>query len=74
MNQIINEKIMLSKLDYRSKHMILNQEPKMGVERIPQQMQKNPTMVEEDMNPSCVFYVDVDEPHFFVKALNGEDS
>jgi hypothetical protein len=65
---------MVSKLDYRSKHMILNQEPKMEVERIPQQMQKNPTMVEEDVNPSCVFYVDVDELHSFVEALNGEDS
>ncbi len=46
----------------------------MEVERIPQQMQKNSTLVEENMNPSCVFYVDVDEPHFFVEALNGEDS
>jgi hypothetical protein len=31
-------------------------------------------MVEEDVNPSCVFYVDVDESHSFVEALNGEDS
>ncbi len=54
--------------------MILNQEPNMEVERILQQMQKNPTMIEEDMNPSCVLYVDVDEPHFFMEALNGEDS
>ncbi len=61
----IKEKIMVSKLDYRPKHMILNQEPKMEVEKIPHQMQKNPTMVEEGVNPSCVFYVDVDEPPFF---------
>jgi hypothetical protein len=65
---------MVSKFDSRSEHVILNQEPNMEVERIPQQMQKNPTMVEEDMNPSWVFYVDVDEPHSFVEALNGEDS
>jgi hypothetical protein len=37
-------------------------------------MQKNPTMVKKDMNHSCVFSIDVDEPHFFVKALNGEYS
>ncbi len=36
----INEKLMVSKLDYSQKHMILNQEPKMEVERILQQMQK----------------------------------
>jgi len=69
-----NEEIMVSKFDSRSEHVILNQEPKMEVERIPQQMQKNPTMVKENMNSSCVFYVDVDEPHSFVEALNGEDS
>jgi hypothetical protein len=26
------------------------------------------------VNPSCVFSIDVDEPPFFVEALNGEDS
>jgi hypothetical protein len=31
-------------------------------------------MVEKDVNLSYVFSVDVDEPHFFVKSLNGEDS
>jgi hypothetical protein len=31
-------------------------------------------MVEEDVNPSYVFFVDVDEPHSFVEALNGENS
>ncbi len=36
-------------------------------ETILQQMQKNLTMDEEDLNPSCVFLVDVDvdDPHFF---------
>jgi hypothetical protein len=33
-------------------------------------VQENPTMVEEDLNPSYVFFVDVDEPHSFVDALN----
>jgi hypothetical protein len=28
-------------------------------------------MVEED---SCVFSIDVGEPHYFVEVLNGEDS
>ncbi len=36
-------------------------------------MQENPTMVDEDVNPSYVFFVDVDEPHSFMDALNGED-
>jgi hypothetical protein len=56
--------------------MVLNQEPKMKDETILQQMRKNLTMDEEDVNPSCVFLVDVDfdEPHFFMEALNGEDS
>jgi hypothetical protein len=31
-------------------------------------------MVEKNVNPSFVFYVDVDEPHSFVEVLNGEDS
>jgi hypothetical protein len=39
-------------------------------EKILQQMQENPTNV----NPSYVFSIDVDEPYFFVEALNGEDS
>jgi hypothetical protein len=43
-------------------------------EKFLQQMQENPTIVEEDVNPSYVFFVDVDEPHSFVKALNGEVS
>jgi hypothetical protein len=37
-------------------------------------VQENPTMVEEDVNLSCVFSVDVDQPHSFVEALNGEGS
>jgi hypothetical protein len=37
-------------------------------------MQENPTMVKKDVNHSCVLSIDVDEPHFFVKALNGENS
>jgi hypothetical protein len=31
-------------------------------------------MVEKDINISCVLYHDVDEFHFFMAALNGEDS
>jgi hypothetical protein len=31
-------------------------------------------MVEEDVNASYVYFVDVDEPHYFVDALNDEDS
>jgi hypothetical protein len=31
-------------------------------------------MVEKDVNLSCFLYHDVDEPHFFMEALNGEDS
>ncbi len=37
-------------------------------------MQEIPTIVEEDVNPSYVFFVNVDEPHYFVDDLNGEDS
>jgi hypothetical protein len=69
-----NEERMVSKLDSRLKQMVLNQKPKMKDETILQQMQKNPTMDEEDVNLACVFLVDVDEPHFFMEALNGEDS
>jgi len=32
------------------------------------------TMVKKDLNLSYVFLVDVDEPYYFVKSLNGEDS
>jgi hypothetical protein len=35
--------------------MILNQEVEMENERIHQQMQENPIMIEEDVNPSHVF-------------------
>jgi hypothetical protein len=35
-------------------------------------VQENPTMVEEDVNLSCVF--SIDQPHSFVEAVNGEDS
>jgi hypothetical protein len=35
-------------------------------ERIPQQVQKNSTMVEKNMNLS-LFFVDVNEPHFLWK-------
>jgi hypothetical protein len=31
-------------------------------------------MVGEDVNSSHVFFVNVDEPHSFVEALNGENS
>jgi hypothetical protein len=31
-------------------------------------------MVEEEVNPSYIFFVDVDEPHSFVDVLNGEYS
>jgi len=37
-------------------------------------MQENPTMVEENMNPSYLFSIDANEPHSFVEALNNEDS
>jgi len=30
-------------------------------------------MVEKEVNISCVFFVDVNEPHFFMEALDGED-
>jgi hypothetical protein len=43
-------------------------------EKIPQQMQENPMMVEENVNLSYVFNVDVDEPHSFGEALNVEES
>jgi hypothetical protein len=31
-------------------------------------------MVEKDVNPSCVFSIDVNESHFFMEVLNGENS
>jgi hypothetical protein len=37
-------------------------------------VQENSTMIEKDVNPSCVFFIDVNEPFFFVEALSGEDS
>jgi hypothetical protein len=52
--------------------MIINQKVEMEDERILEQVPKNPIMIEEDVNPS--FFLDVDEPHSFVVALNGEDS
>jgi len=30
-------------------------------------------MVEKEVNISCVFFVDVNEPHSFMEALDGED-
>jgi hypothetical protein len=39
-------------------------------EKIPQQMLENPMMVDKNVNLSYVFSIDVDEPHFFVEALN----
>jgi hypothetical protein len=30
-------------------------------------------MVEKDVNPSCVSSIDVNEPHFFMEVLNGEN-
>jgi hypothetical protein len=55
--------------------MVLNQEPKMEDEKIPQYVQENPIMVEEYVNPSCFsffFLVDVDEAHYLLEALNSE--
>jgi hypothetical protein len=46
----------------------------MGDERIPKQVQENSTMIEKNVNPSSIFSIDVDEPFFFVEALNNEDS
>jgi hypothetical protein len=43
-------------------------------EIFPQYIQENLTMVGKDVNFSCVFSVDVDEPHYLVEALNGENS
>jgi hypothetical protein len=43
-------------------------------EIIPQSVLKNLTMVDKDMNLSCVFSIDVDEPHSLVKALNNKYS
>jgi hypothetical protein len=37
-------------------------------------MQENPTIFFKNVNHSCFFSIDVDEPHSFVKALNGENS
>jgi len=31
-------------------------------------------MVEKYVKFSCVFSIDVDETHYFMEALNGEDS
>jgi hypothetical protein len=31
-------------------------------------------MVDKDMNLSCVFSIDVDEPHYLVEVLNNKDS
>jgi len=31
-------------------------------------------MVEKNVNPSCVSSIDVDESHFFMEVLNGENS
>ncbi len=42
-------------------------------DKIPQYVQENPIMVEEDVNPSFIYFsVDVDEPHYLLEALNGE--
>jgi hypothetical protein len=35
----------------------------MEVGKIPQHVQKNPTMVKENMDPSCIFFINVNEPH-----------
>ncbi len=64
---------MVLRLDFGLEQMVLNQEPKMEDEKIPQYVQENPIMVEEDVKPSCFFFVvDVDEPHYLLEALNGE--
>jgi len=49
--------------------MVLNQKGKMEVGKIPQHVQKNPTMVKEDMDPSCVFYINVNEPHILCASF-----
>jgi hypothetical protein len=54
--------------------MVLNQKGKMEASKILQHVQNNTTMVKENVNPSCVFPIDVNEPHFFVQVLNDEDS
>jgi hypothetical protein len=56
---------MVSRLDSESIQMVLNQEPKMEDERIRQQVQKNSTMVEKDMNLSFVFLLILMSPIFY---------
>jgi hypothetical protein len=53
--------------------MIRNQEIEMDNERIHQQVQESPNDWRRCESFIC-FFVDVDEPHSFVVALNGEDS
>jgi len=55
---------MVSRLDFRSIQRVLNQELEMEDERIPQQMQKKSTMVEKDVNLSCVFLLMLMNPIF----------
>ncbi len=70
-----DKETMVSRLDYGLRQMILNQKLKTKDESIFEQMKENPTMIGKYVYLSCVFFsVNVDEPHFFVKALNGENS
>jgi hypothetical protein len=41
----------------------------MEARKIPQHVQNNPTMVKENMNPSCGFSIDVNEPHIFCASF-----
>jgi hypothetical protein len=43
-------------------------------EIIPQKVLNFLTMVDKDMNLSCIFSMDVDEPHSLVEALNNKYS
>jgi hypothetical protein len=49
--------------------MVLNKKGKIEVGKIPQHMHKNPTMVKEDMDPSCVFFINVNEPHILCASF-----
>jgi hypothetical protein len=46
----------------------------MEASKIPQHVQNNPTMVKENMNPSCAFLLMLMNTIFFVQVLNDEDS
>ncbi len=50
-----NKEIMVSRLDYGLKQMVLNQKLKMEDERIFQQVKESPTMIGKYVNLSCFF-------------------